>query len=109
MRLYFLSHHSDAGAMLNGWTVPLNKEVSLCPTVLTAALILSYVTKYGRVSECKGITQQDKSTGSPCAGHARQQHNLNQSALSSAVLRPLMLQRRTREPNEGKHKREREI
>ena len=95
--------------MLKGSTVPLNKEVLRCPTVLTAALIPSYITKYGRVSKCKGITQQDKSTGSPCAGHARQQHSLKRSVLGSAVLQPLMLQRRTHEPNEGKHKREREI
>lgn len=97
-----------SAAMLNGWTVPLNKKVLLCPTVLTAALILSYVMKYGGVSESKGITQQDKSTGSLCAGHARQRHILKQSVLGSAVLRPLMLQRQTHEPNKGNHQRERE-
>lgn len=72
-------------AMLNGWTVPLNKEVGRRTTVLTAALILSYVTKYGHVSGRTGITQQDKSTGSPCAGQAGQQDNLKPSALGSAV------------------------
>lgn len=59
-RLDFLSHGGDAGATPPGWTVPLNRDR---PTVLTAALILSYVTKYGRECECKGITQQDKSPG----------------------------------------------